>query len=92
MALWPRGHLLQRPRVAVGVAEGDERSPGLHVDVAGLHAVRDEFPPRGLDVGDHDLHPFCEPGGISVTPVPITTEHADPGGVSCTNRSASVTW
>src|SRR5215467_6029859 len=36
--------------------------------------------------------PFCEPGGISVTPVPITTEQADPGGVSCTNRNVSLTW
>src|SRR5262249_59959717 len=36
--------------------------------------------------------PFCDPGGISVIPVPITTEQADPGGVSCTNRRPSLTW
>jgi hypothetical protein len=34
----------------------------------------------------------CELGGISVLPVPSTMEHADPGGVSWTNRSASLTW
>src|SRR5438874_2462817 len=26
--------------------------------------------------------PFCEPGGIWVTPVPSTIEHADPGAFS----------
>jgi len=34
----------------------------------------------------------CELGGISVLPVPSTMEHADPGGVSWTNRCASLTW
>ena len=36
--------------------------------------------------------PRCEPGGMSVMPVPMTIEHAEPGGVSCTKRSVSVTW
>jgi hypothetical protein len=36
--------------------------------------------------------PCCEPGGICVMPVPSTMEQADPGGVSWTNRSVSLTW
>ena len=37
------GNLLQRPGVAVGVADGDKRAPRLYVDVADLHAVGDEL-------------------------------------------------
>ena len=48
--------MLKRPGVAVGVAEGDERAVSLNVNVAGLHAVLDEFSPRGLDVGKDALH------------------------------------
>ena len=35
--------------------------------------------------------PCTDPGSASVIPVPIEIEHADPGGVSCTNRSSSLT-
>src|SRR6185312_5023620 len=52
----PHGHLLERPGVAVGVAEGDERAPRLNVNVAGLHAVRKELLAGGLDIRHDDLH------------------------------------
>jgi hypothetical protein len=64
----------------------------LYINVAGLDAMRDELLASGLHVGYHHLDPFWEPGAISVMPVPMTMEQADPGGVSCTNRSASFTW
>jgi hypothetical protein len=35
--------------------------------------------------------PRTDPGAASVTPVPTVIEHADPGGVSWTNRSSSLT-
>jgi hypothetical protein len=35
--------------------------------------------------------PLTDPGSASVTPLPIAIEHADPGGVSCTNRMSSLT-
>jgi Transposase IS66 family len=47
--------------------------------------------PRLRDICHDDLDTLCDPGGISVMPVPITMEHAEPGGVSCTNRRASLT-
>jgi hypothetical protein len=63
-ALWqsrllpPRRQLLQRPGIAVGVAEGDEGAPRLDVNVAGLDAMSEELLASGLHVGDHDLDPF----------------------------------
>jgi hypothetical protein len=37
--------------------------------------------------------PLTEPGSASVSPVPKAIEQADPGGVSCTNRSSGdITW
>ena len=36
--------------------------------------------------------PLTDPGGMSVMPVPMAIEQADPGGVSCTNRRLSFTW
>jgi hypothetical protein len=35
--------------------------------------------------------PVTEPGGASVTPVPRVIEQAEPGGVSWTKRSSSLT-
>jgi hypothetical protein len=29
---------------------------------------------------------------MAVSPVPIAMEHADPGGVNCTTRTASLSW
>src|SRR6266566_4025187 len=54
--LRPRGQLLERPGVAVRVAEGYERAPRLIVDVAGLHAMREQILPGGLDIRDDHLH------------------------------------
>ena len=54
--LLPWRHLLQRPGVAVRVAEGDKRAPRICLHVAGWHAARDELLPGGLDIGDDDLH------------------------------------
>jgi hypothetical protein len=70
--------------VLPSIAEGDERAPRLNVNVAGLRAVLDEFSPTHYT-------PPCGLGGISVILVPSTMEHADPGGVSGTTRSASLT-
>jgi hypothetical protein len=50
--------LLQRPGVAVRVAERDERAPRLNVNVAGVYAALDELPPGGLDIRNNDLHTF----------------------------------
>src|SRR4029077_16515235 len=52
----PRGHLLERPGVAVGVAEGDERAPRLNANVAGRPAVREGLLAGALDVRHDDLH------------------------------------
>ena len=37
-------------------------------------------------------NPLTEPGAISVSPVPMAIEHAEPGGVSCTKRRSGLTW
>lgn len=34
----------------------------------------------------------ADPGGASVSPTPICTEQAEPGGVSCTTRKLFVGW
>jgi len=34
---------------------------------------------------------FAVPGAVSVRPVPMAIEQAEPGGVSCTNRRPSFT-
>jgi SAM-dependent methyltransferase len=48
--------LLQRPGIAVGIAEGDERAPRLDVYFAHCHAVAYEMLSGGLDILDDDLH------------------------------------
>jgi len=58
MGSLPGGQLLQGPGIAIRVAEGDEGTPRLNVDIAGLHAVREQIPPRRLYIGDDDLHAF----------------------------------
>jgi hypothetical protein len=50
--------LLERPRVAVRVAEGNERAPRLNVHVTGLHTAFDKFPPRRLDIRHDNLDAF----------------------------------
>ena len=58
VVLWSWWQLLERPRVAVGVAEGNERAPRLNVNLTGLHAVCDQFPARRLDIRHDDLDAF----------------------------------
>ena len=84
--------VLDRPGVAVRVAEVDEVAPGLLVDLAGIHAVVDQPLAGGVQVVGDDLQAPLEPGVMSVIPVPMTIEHAEPGGVSWTKRSSSFTW
>jgi Gpi18-like mannosyltransferase len=60
-ALLLGGQLLQRPRVAVGVAEEDEGTPRLDVDLAGVDAAADQLFAGGRDVGDDDLDPLLRP-------------------------------
>jgi len=50
--------LLERPRVAVRVAEGNERAPRLNVHVTGLHTAFDKFPPCRLDIRHDNLDAF----------------------------------
>jgi hypothetical protein len=50
--------LLERPRVAVRVAEGNKRAPRLNVHVTGLHTAFDKFPPRRLDIRHDNLDAF----------------------------------
>src|SRR5882757_2774102 len=60
--LRPGWYLLQRPRVAVGIAEVDEGPPRLNVHLTGLHAAVDQLPPRRLHVRDDDLDPLLRAG------------------------------
>jgi len=46
----------------------------------------------GVDVATTSCSPCIEPGSLSPSPVPMAIEHADPGGVSWTKRSSSLTW
>jgi len=50
--------LLERPGVAVRVAEGNERAPRLNVHVTGLHTAFGQFPPRRLDIRHDNLDAF----------------------------------
>lgn len=47
--------MLERPAVAVRVAERDERPPRLDVHVAGVHSPSDQLAPGGLGVGNDNL-------------------------------------
>ena len=84
--------LLQRPPVAVGIAEADERAPRQVLDVADLHAALDSSARAASASATTICRPCTEPGGVSVMPVPMAIEHAEPGGVSCTKRRSSLTW
>ena len=83
--------LLHAPGVAVGVAEEDEGAPREDLDLARVDAAAHEFGLGDLDVVDDELEAGDRTGADSVRPVPIEIEHAEPGGVSCTNRRSSVT-
>ena len=86
--------LLYGPTVSVGILEEAEararRALGpelLHI--ADRNAAANEFLTDGVDVVDHELDALDEPGSPSGRPSPITTEHAEPGGVICTTRIRS---
>ena len=83
--------LLHGPAVAVGVAEEHEPAPRELLDLAGFDAVLDEVGTRRVGVGDDELQALHEPGTVSMIPVPMAIEQADPGGVSCTKRISSLT-
>ena len=86
-----RRDLLDRPRVAVGVLEVDERAPRLVVDRAHRHAVPGQFGVDRLDVGDDDLQRADRCLVTSDQPLPMAIEHAEPGGVTWTKRISSLT-
>ena len=88
-----RRQFLDRPAVAVGVLEEDELAPGELLDVARpRRRARPARRARRRMSGTTSCRPLTEPGGVSTIPVPIAIEHAEPGGVSCTKRSSSLTW
>src|SRR6267378_1783136 len=54
--------LLDRPGVAVGVAEVDEPSPGLDVDLAGNYSTAGQLLADRLDVVDDNLQALLRSG------------------------------
>ena len=62
------------------------------MDLAHLRTPLDELRMCRLDVWDDHLQALDRARRrIDVSPGPIEIEQADPGGVSCTNRSFSLT-
>src|SRR5215471_18121727 len=55
---WAMGELLQRPAVAIGIAEVDEMPPILHIDLADFSASFEQFLANGSRVLNHHLQPF----------------------------------
>src|SRR5829696_3660344 len=97
---------LDRPAVAVGVAEEHERVPGAAraVDAVGTFVVLDlarwtwltstpasaSWERAAWMSGTTSCRPWTEPGAISTIPLPTAIEQADPGGVSCTTCMSSL--
>ena len=85
--------LLHRPPVAVRVLEPDEPAPRLLVDVGALDSAPTQVGECLIGIGSTTTWIICEnPSGIISSPVPKQNEQADPGGVTCTNRSPSCTF
>jgi hypothetical protein len=83
--------LLDGPAVAVGVGEEHEPAPGEVLDLADLDPARRGAGAGGLDVGDDQLQAGPPtPAGVG-EPGPRAIEQAEPGGVSWTKRSSSLT-
>ena len=57
-ALAPRGQLLQRPGVAVGVAEEDEKPHGVFLHLADVDAPGDKLRAGRLNVGTTSCMPL----------------------------------
>jgi hypothetical protein len=77
-----------------GVDAGRETSvPGadgrLLPDLTDHDATFEQAAPRGLKIGDDDVHFRTDATGASVSPMPIWIEQLEPGGVSCTTRNTS---
>ena len=83
--------LLDRPGVAVRILEEHEPAPVELLDLADLERALEQLGAGGVGVGHDQLEALTDPGAASVTPVPNAIEHAEPGGVSWTNRSSSET-
>ncbi len=86
-----RTSLLHGPSVAVRVAEEDEPAPRVFPDFADLYAPLNELGTRRVDLGHDELQALHRSRGFVEIPFPYAIEQADPGGVSCTNRSSSLT-
>ena len=84
--------LLYGPCIAVRILEEHERAPGEFLHVADIDTSPQELGARRAGVWNNELKAPCGPGSLSTKPVPMAIEHADPGGVSCTNRNSSFTW
>ena len=68
-------------------------SGGAYADAASRADVADRAASRGLllSEGAPVTAGNVQPGSIRVSPLPKAIEHADPGGVICTNRTSSLT-
>jgi hypothetical protein len=84
--------LLQRPSIAIGVAEGHERAPRLDVDLADLHTACQEFAPGGLDIGHHALHALLRAGRHRGDPGTQHNGAGRPGQGELHKPQRSVTW
>jgi len=59
-------------------------------DLPDVDAATGQLGPRRFKIGATRYRPLTEPGSASVRPTPICTEHAEPGGVSCTTRKSGL--
>jgi hypothetical protein len=66
-----------------------KRPQGWLVDLAHRDAARSASSARMASASSTTIYMSSnEPGSICLRPLPRAIEHADPGGVSCTNRSS----
>jgi len=83
--------LLQGPGVAIWIGERGERTPGECLDLGRVDAALEKFSSAASASGTTTWMLFCVPGVMSVMPSPNAIEHADVGGVTCTNLVFSST-
>jgi len=80
-------NLLQRPGVAVRVAEVGVANPSAHVgDLRDVDPVVGECSASDIEVVHHQMKIADRCGVGSTDPDADNDEQADPGGVSCTTR------
>ena len=87
----PLRQLLQRPPVPVGVAEPHEPAPRLVVDTICGDATPGEIGQGVVGGGDHRLDGLQRTGLHLREAATEAIEQADPGGVTCTKRTSSLT-